>query len=153
MNIGACFGSSRVQKGTTYQQVQKMSRKVRNGLSTEILNWRLFCDICKVGVQMDPPTESSFWGTLFLRLCRCVAKREWEYRFVFIVSNTHHTCLHKMCFYIVFLLFPGLCLKAFSLILCTFGCPFWSVVFVHFRGEPSNSDKQRVTAGVGGWGP
>ena len=50
---------------------------------------------------MDTLTESSVFGTLFLRFFLCVAERECEYSMVFTVSNTHHTFLDKVCFVMI----------------------------------------------------
>ena len=50
---------------------------------------------------MDTPTDSSVFGTLFLRFCRSVAEREWEYSIVFIVSNARHVFWGKMVVFVM----------------------------------------------------
>ena len=89
---------------------------------------------------MDTPTESSVFGTLFLRFCRCVAERERESSMVFTVSNTHHTFLDQMCFVMIFVYFRASVGKPSASFCVLLDGLFEVLFFDHFSGEPGISE-------------
>ena len=100
---------------------------------------------------MDTPTESSVFGTSFLRFCRCVAEREWEYSIGFTASNAHHTFWDKMCFVMILATSRasvGEPFRWFCLLLGTLFEVLSLTAFEVNRQSVSNSGKHRQTAGA-----
>ena len=122
------------------KSTKKWTGKVRNGRSTGTPIWRLFSDICKVGVLADTPTESSVFWTSLLRFCAGVAEREREYCMVFSVSNAHHTFWEKVGFVMSVDTFRAPVWEPLKMFCVLLGSLFEVLFFTTFEGN-------RVTAG------
>ena len=91
----------------------------------------------------DTPTESSAFGTLFLKFCGGLADREMEYSKVCTVSNTHHTFWDKIGFVMILDTFRASVGKSFGLFCVLLGTLFEVLFFTTFEGN-------RVTASNSG---